>query len=202
MVYSVRFKLLTANSRLLKLRGMNNNNFENAVHTLLQDAPERNLEAYLLALYQLLPKQDGTCTAEQILQLLSQAFTASFSIYQGQWAHIAVPNDEIIWLKFTNPDVTSNLEKPVLANDLAFTQQVLQFQIHELHSMRGKQLEDKYRFFGIDSDAGHRWYNFTPQDNISCGLAGVLDNLADDDSPISFTWGFIGLLFEMGRIYE
>jgi hypothetical protein len=28
--------------------------------------------------------------------------------------------------------------------------------------MKGKQLEDEWKYYGIDSETGNRWYNFDP----------------------------------------
>lgn len=65
--------------------------------------------------------------------------------------------------------------------------------------MRGKLLENKYSYFGIDSETGHRWYNFDPYMNLECGLRCMDDN---DDNLEKLDWVFIGNLLEDGRIYE
>lgn len=184
---------------------MENNKFESAVCALLEQAPQRSLEDYLLALYHLLPTDESSpCTHQLLLSLLEQAFTAPATAYAGQWDNVEIPvaDDEMVWLKFTNPDVKDHVPKPQIDSSLAFTKQVIQFQVKELHSMRGKQLEDEYRFFGVSSDDGHRWYNFTPVDNLSCGFAGLSDNLDEAETPFLISWGFLGLWLEMGRIYE
>ncbi|MFT0212279.1 hypothetical protein VQ643_06635 [Pseudomonas sp. F1_0610] len=184
---------------------MENNKFEKALYNVFKQATERSLEEYLLALYQLLPNSPSApCSHEILLQLLEHAFTAPFTPYANQWDKVKVPvdDDEMVWLKFTHPDVKNHVSKPQLDSSLDYTKQVIQFQVKELHSMRGKQLDNEYRFFGISSDSGHTWYNFTPVDNLSCGFAGLSDNLEDEETSFNISWGFLGLWLEMGRIYE
>jgi len=103
--------------------------------------------------------------------------------------------------KFTNPDIKEGFDKTNMSNlfGMEFTMGVLKFQIAELHRMRGKQLEDKYRYLGIDSDIGCRWYNFDPFSNLGCGIACMVDN---EDEVTELDWSFIGNLLEDGRIYE
>lgn len=78
---------------------------------------------------------------------------------------------------------------------------VLQFQVAELHKMKGKQLADQWRSMGIDSETGNRWYNFDPISNISCGVRWFLD-AGDEDDIFDADWETLGHLLEMGRIYE
>ena len=69
--------------------------------------------------------------------------------------------------------------------------------------MRGKQLEDKMRYFGVTSETGNLWYNFDPFTNLECGLRGTLDNEEEEEeSDFSPTWQYLGELLETGRIYE
>jgi hypothetical protein len=35
-------------------------------------------------------------------------------------------------------------------------------------------LENEYRYFGIDSPTGFRWYNFDPCSYLECGVRGSL----------------------------
>jgi hypothetical protein len=89
-------------------------------------------------------------------------------------------------------------------DSIDFTIAVLEFQIAELHRMRGKQLESKQKYGGIDSETGHRWYNFDPHANLSCGASGLgdLEFEENDDDVFNYTWGLIGELLETGRVYE
>lgn len=68
--------------------------------------------------------------------------------------------------------------------------------------MKGKQLEDPYRYDGIDSETGHRWYNFDPGTNLECGARCCVD--AGDNKSVldDISWNFLGDLLEMGRVYE
>jgi len=65
--------------------------------------------------------------------------------------------------------------------------------------MKGKQLENKYRYFGIQSETGNYWYNFDPFGNLECGARCMEDNETNFDD---LNWSFIGELLENGRIYE
>jgi hypothetical protein len=83
-----------------------------------------------------------------------------------------------------------------------YTIAVLQFQIAELHKMKGKQLNDEGRSFGIDSETGNRWYNFDPYSILECGMRCYLDYCEDDEQEFEVSWQTLGDLLEMGRIYE
>ena len=81
-------------------------------------------------------------------------------------------------------------------------------------------LEDKYRYFGIDSPSGSRWYNFDPLTYLECAIRGQYGGYEEAevivlipppagesaDDPVreitAFSWAdFIGLL-ECGQLYE
>jgi hypothetical protein len=85
-----------------------------------------------------------------------------------------------------------------------YTIAVIKFQIAELHKMQGKQLEDEWRHFGIDSETGNRWYNFEPDSILECGMRCYLDHGDDEsnDEEFEVSWLTLGDLLEMGRIYE
>ncbi|GHU26826.1 hypothetical protein AGMMS50256_05050 [Betaproteobacteria bacterium] len=83
---------------------------------------------------------------------------------------------------------------------------VIEFQIAELHRMAGKQLENEYKYFGIDSETGNRWYNFDPHTNLECGARGLgfADPDEEDEIPetVDYSWRLLGELLETGRYYE
>ena len=55
------------------------------------------------------------------------------------------------------------------------------------------------RYFGIDSETGHRWFNFDPLNILECGLTGMEANGFNEDLQ---SWVFLGEIIEMGRVYE
>lgn len=171
-----------------------------------QEYPQRNLEEYLSAIYKNIYDNIDIYSKEPFslelaFGILKESFASEPAVFDERWLEItSPPNSDRTCRKFTNPEIKDSIDKTIISSSygIEYTLDVLKFQIAELHKMRGKQLEDKYRYFGIDSETGHRWYNFDPITNIECGLRCMDDN--DDDE--NFDWSFIGNLFEDGRIYE
>ncbi|MDR2918046.1 MAG: hypothetical protein LBV72_01605 [Tannerella sp.] len=180
--------------------------FYEQIGSLPSKHENRDLEEYLLALYALVEKhKEREITAELLMRLLSEAFTAPPAPFREEWlAYDKVPHDNGIIRKFTNPDLKDDFDRTFYTHSegVEFTLEVLKFQIAELHKMRGKQLIDKYRYFGIDSETGHRWYNFDPFTNLECGVRCLDDNSDSDDEEIEIGWHTLGVLLEDGRIYE
>ena len=171
--------------------------------SLFRDKYEnRDLEEYLSSLLMLVEREKSqTLTPELLLKVLQDAFTFEPAEFNSDWLRITdAPDSNIMSKKFTNPEFSSG----VVPNEsgLDYTIAVLHFQISELHKMRDKQLLDEYRYFGIDSETGNRWYNFDPLTNLECGAACMLDNTEDEDASVELTWQTLGELLEMGRIYE
>ncbi len=163
----------------------------------------RDLEEYLLALYKIIEdNKNEPITYGLILTMLKDAFTSDLYNFQNEWLNCNIaPDENRMSKKFTNPEISSSIDKSN-SSDLSpydFTIEVLKFQIAELHKMRGKQLDNEYRFFGIESETGNYWYNFDPFENLICGARCLEDNDVDFDS---LDWSFIGELLENGRIYE
>ena len=59
-------------------------------------------------------------------------------------------------------------------------------------------LEDEYRYFGIDSPTGFRWYNFDPCSYLECGVRGSLGGNTVD----GLTWDQFADLLWCGAVYE
>lgn len=180
--------------------------FHEQISSLPSKHENRDLEEYLLALYALVEEhKEQEITAELLIQLLSEAFTSSTIPFRKEWLDCdTVPHDNGIVRKFTNPDLKGDFDRTFYTHSegVDFTLEVLKFQIAELHKMRGKQLKDKYRYFGIDSETGHRWYNFDPFTNLECGARCLVDNADSEDEEMETGWHTIGILLEDGRIYE
>jgi len=182
---------------------MNASEFYKHITKLSDKFDDRDLEEYLLALFKVIEnKRTKELTYELILEIINEAFTSEPYKFKSEWLKCEkAPDENRMSRKFTNPYISEAIDK-TNTSDLTpynFTIEVLKFQIAELHKMRGKQLEDEYRFFGIKSETGNSWYNFDPFVNLECGARCMEDNETDFDT---LDWSFIGELLENGRIYE
>ena len=166
----------------------------------------RDLEDYLLALYSLVEvHKTETINAGVLIDFLSKAFSSDPVVFQDEWlSHDTAPHESGITRKFTNPEIKNDFDRDFRTNiqGVEFTSEVLRFQIAELHKMRGKQLEDQYRYFGIRSETGNEWYNFDPFSLLECGMRCEIDNSESEDEEMPVTWQTLGILLEDGRIYE
>lgn len=166
----------------------------------------RDLEAYVLALYALVEQyREREMTAGLLLQMISEAFTATPLAFRDEWLDCTeAPDPNVMSHKFTAPSLKGKIDMSSYAADegIGFTIAVLRFQAAELHRMRGKQLEDKYRFFGVDSDTGNRWYNFDPFSNLECGTRCCMGGGENEATEMQVSWQTLGELLEYGRIYE
>ena len=185
---------------------MNKTEFYEQICALSEKYENRNLETYLLALFLLVEQnREEEMTFGLLLELLSKAFISEPIIFQEEWLNCSeLPNENIMSRKFTNSQLKDSIDKIAVSNTSGFdfTIEVLKFQIAELHKMRGKQLEWKEKYGGINSETGHRWYNFDPLTNLECGAACILDNAEDENETIEANWQLLGELLEDGRIYE
>lgn len=177
----------------------NNINYRNNIDN-------RDLETYLLALLKLVEQErKQTLTADFLLKLLLDAFSCEPKKIDTEWLKIVkAPDEKTIYKKFTNKETSSSEDKNTVADDIGiyYTIAVLQFQIAELHKMKGKQLDDEWKYDGIDSETGNRWYNFDPGSILDCGMRCFMDHNKDDDQEFEVSWRTLGDLLEMGRIYE
>ncbi|MCE3228512.1 MAG: uncharacterized protein K0S32_3063 [Bacteroidetes bacterium] len=161
---------------------MTGQEFYDKIATLNERQKSRDMEQYLLALYLLvLENKDRDPSLELFLELFDKAFVGE------PWKF------DPAWLKIT--------EHPAISNEtdsINFTLQLLRFHITEFHRMRGKQLEDKQRYFGVTSETGTIWYNFDPFTYLErgcCGMGGI-----EQDQEI--TWNDFADILEGGRVYE
>lgn len=180
--------------------------------TLPQKHANRDLEEYLRALLSLaLDRKNEMPSIHLFYQLLDGAFTAPPLAFQDEWLAVTQsPDDNPMSYKFTNPEIFQAADLTTGAGyaDFTFLQQVLIFQIADLHRMRNKELKDEMRYFGVTSPTGNAWYNFDPYTNLECGLRCLEDNLDLEDEngqkpePIEISWKTLGQILEMGRVYE
>jgi hypothetical protein len=191
---------------------MTQTEFYENISTLKDNFKNRELETYLLSLLSLVEqKRNQNLTADLLLNLLQNAFTSVPKEFNSEWLRITTaPDENIMSKKFTNPEINLPIDKSVVSDKsgIDYSIAVLKFQIAELNKMKGKQLDDDMRYFGINSETGNRWYNFDPMTNLECGARCILDSEEEEeeeeeeDKEFIVSWQTLGELLEMGRIYE
>jgi hypothetical protein len=115
----------------------------------------RSLEDYLRALVQGVEDQQerSSFSLEELFQLLSEAFTTDVPPFDDTW----------------RASYGENTQGTGFKEWLATVRE----QVVDLHEMQENgQLDDKYRYFGINSPRGQRWYNFDPCGFLECATAG------------------------------
>lgn len=182
---------------------MNNEEFHTHITKLSDSFENRDLEEYLLALLKIVEiNRSKNLTYELVIEMIQNAFESEPLQFKNEWLkYDTAPDENRISKKFTHPEISQSIDKSNTSNldPYDFTVEVLKFQIAELHRMKGKQLDNEYRFFGIQSETGNSWYNFDPIMNLECGARCMDDNETDFDN---LDWSFIGEILENGRIYE
>ena len=125
------------------------NNFEN-----------KDLETYLLSLLNLVElEKNKDLTADLLLKHLQNAFISEPAEFKEEWLNIVTASGEtIISNKITTPKNNTSIDEFIDSDKsgIDYSITVLHFQISELHKMKGKQLDDDMRFFGIASETGNR----------------------------------------------
>jgi hypothetical protein len=125
----------------------------------------RSLEAYLRALWGLIQQAQAHQVTHALLgQLADDAFLAE-----------PLPFDEN-WLQY---DAPPHLHETDNAQTFSVLQHMICYQIADLHCMdQAHLLENKLRFFGIDSPTGYTWYNFDPSSYLECAARGVQEGVS------------------------
>jgi hypothetical protein len=182
---------------------MNAEEFYTQITSLSETFENRDLEEYLLALLKIVEEnRTKTLTYELVIDMIRNAFISEPLEFKEEWLkYDTAPDENRLSKKFTNPEISQSIDKSNYSTlePYDFTIGVLKFQIAELHRMKGKQLDNEYRYFGIQSETGNSWYNFDPFGNLECGARCMDDNETEFDN---LNWSFIGELLENGRIYE
>ncbi|MGW2092873.1 hypothetical protein [Promicromonospora sukumoe] len=156
----------------------------NRLRDEIRELPARDLEQYLLALSRLIDQRSARSMDEALFfDLLRSAFTAEAPEFDERW--------------LTSVDPPGRPADDV-DGGVGFTRAVVRFQAAELHRMRGKQLADEMRYFGVWSETRHYWCNFDPHSLLECGAAGLWDG----EQAVTWGWGLVGELLETGRVYE
>lgn len=150
-----------------------------------------SLEQYLSALWQVVSAgQEKLLSDKQVVEWLGAAFEQRSPEFRQEWLSVQKGD---LYLRDSYDDATfEDWENLIL------------FQIADLKRMdETGMLDDEYKFFGIDSPSGERWYNFDPSGYLKCAATAVFgqDNDSDREGE-PFSWGdFIQFLI-CGQIYE
>ncbi len=170
-----------------------------------------SVENHLLSLWAVIKKYEKYEPSYSLFaNILAEAFETQPCQFDEQW--LSYEND-IFWVyqndsfaikEYRNDEwiVTENN-----VNDFEILKHVIFFQIADLHRMNSRQLNDPYRYLGIDSPTGNRWYNFDVVTYWECATAGMEACLDMPDHPRkkSFdicTWATLAKLLQLGRSYE
>jgi hypothetical protein len=169
------------------------------------------LDDYLRSLLSLVEEHHAQPVTYSLLaSLLRDAFDAPPVQFDASWLAYAYPP----------------LDQEPALTPLERLRRMLRYQIADWHRMRESGiLENEYRYFGIDSPTGNRWYNFSPEEFLECGTAGMgfdrTEDMSEDEyvvlhggidlkgrelpesgKEIPPSWDIVTDLLWMGQIYE
>ncbi len=166
-----------------------------------ETTPDRDLKTYLLAVYRnILGLKEEVLTQELLTKILSDSFTSDAIPMDESWLAISIkPERDKMYRKAKIADDIGFFTKPEHTgwSDFEFTEEVLRFQIAELHKMEGNQLENQMKEYGVASETGTPWYNFDPLSNLGSGIQQLIDQRYHVHA---IDWSIIGLIFQHGRI--
>lgn len=147
----------------------------------------RSLEEYLRALWRCIQQtqaQEENITFSLLAQLIQDAFFVD-----------PLPFDES-WLQYDTPP---NLHEDAKEGEFAVLQQMICYQIADLHRMdQADLLNNPFRYYGIDSPTGYRWFNFDPVSYLECAVQSIQKESAFTDA----SWMDIAIVLWLGQIYE
>ncbi|MBJ6763727.1 hypothetical protein JGU66_23395 [Myxococcaceae bacterium JPH2] len=148
-------------------------------------APQRSLEEYLTALWELgtrLREREDVSLAE-FAHLLMAGFTTPAPPFNPSWRTRVNAQQE-------DSSGYEQWEAVVLS------------QIVDLHEMReAGLLTNDLRYFGLDAPSGARWYNFDPVTYLECGAAGALGGWEPgDDTGRELVPGLVAVIDDQGKV--
>ena len=160
----------------------------------------RSLEEYLRALWSLAAEgRDAPPSVLEVSRWIEAALSYPAPPFQPSW---------------------QELEPPVADEVASFAewQRLILSQVADLHQMDAAgQLDNEYRFFGLQSPAGRSWFNFDVFTYLECGIRGALGGYQEEDAPVPppgepaegptfavphFSWGAFAEILLCGQIYE
>ena len=176
-----------------------------------EDTYTRSLEEYLRSLWKLIGQyKDQSVTYPLFVSLIAEAFETEPIPFDDLWL---VYDKELHWdynqgvyiIRVIADDAWKISESNV--DPFRIFEHTILCQIADLYRMRGRQLKDPYRYYGINSPTGNRWYNFDVFTYWECATRGMEDHLRFKDSLIAHrftpcTWATLALLLELGKEYE
>jgi hypothetical protein len=145
------------------------------------------LEEYLRALWGLVQQaQTQRVTYTLLGQLLHDAFLVDPLALDETWFQYETPPDPFE-------------EEEEMERAFSLLQRMICYQIADLCRMaQAGLLENQWRYFGIDSPTGHRWYNFDPSSYLECGA----QSLREGDTQTEARWADLVRLLWYGQQYE
>jgi hypothetical protein len=170
-----------------------------------------SLENHLLSLWAAIKKYETYAPSYSLFAtMLTEAFETQPAEFNEEWLRY---ENDLFWdyqdrsfvIKEYRNDEWIVTETNV--NDFEILKHIIFFQIADLHRMDSGQLNDPYKYFGIDSPTGNRWYNFDVFAYWECATAGMEACLDMPDHPRkkSFdkcTWATLAKLLQLGQSYE
>jgi hypothetical protein len=146
----------------------------------------RPLEEYLRTLHTLaLPLRDrDTLSPDEFFGLLAAAFTAEAPAFEESWRSRYAEDHE-------------------LPGFVGWEARILR-QIVDLREMDEQgQSRNEYRYFGIDSPRGSRWYNFDPRTFLECATVGSYGGWEPgDDTGRDFVPGPVAAMDPDGKLVD
>lgn len=145
----------------------------------------KSLEEYLRALWNLIQQAQAKPVTYALLgQLLQDAFLVEPLPFHEMWLQYEAPPD---------------LDRDENGKSFSLLQHMICYQIADLHRMaQAGLLENEWRFYGIDSPTGHRWFNFDPSSYLECASRSI----GEDGTSIDASWLDLATLLWLGQIYE
>lgn len=150
-----------------------------------------SLEAYLSSVLRVATAhQREAATWRLLAQVLAEALTTPPPPFNPAWLAETAPPE---WVG--QPETAS-------AHPFATLQQMLRYQIADLHRMaEAGTLNHALRYGGLDSPTGYRWYNFDPETFLECASAGMGDG-EGVSGTIECSWADLAMVLWLGQSYE
>jgi hypothetical protein len=152
-----------------------------------QQTSTRSLEEYLRSLWEAARKyrEHPSLTVDELFEVLAGAFTLPVPPFDSAW-RIRYTED------FADVAGFGGWEARILR------------QVVDLHEMAEQgMLDDKMRYFGIDSPRGQRWYNFDPCSFLECATAGSYGGWQPgDDTGRDYVPGPVMAMGKDGQLEE
>jgi len=181
---------------------VNLTNFYDEIHRLFEEYYDVDLNIFLLAILGFVENFNSEeCSFRSVLEILEKGLKSPPIAFSKEWISVTKPPDDgRMARKFTNPEIFDpEPNQNSNRGGMTYTIEVMKFQCAEFERMRDNALKDEYRYFGVTSSSGHRWYNFSAYSVLECGARCMIDN---GDQFEKLDWSFLGDLLEDGRVYE